>query len=110
MAPPHNKFAPVNIRSPEPAGICQRCGFLYHLSDLSWQYQWAGPSLVNFRLLVCYRTCLDVPNEQLRTIIIGPDPVPPKFPSPTFYAQQNQGGVPGPGTFPPLPDDPPPGP
>ncbi len=105
---PNNRFAPTNPNAPEPVGICMRCAFRYPLSQLEWQYQWTGPRLANLWLLVCRRTCNDLPNEQLRTIIISADPVPPKHPSPDFYRQQNEGGVAGPGTFPPLPDDTPP--
>lgn len=57
------------------------------------QYQWLGPSLGLILTRVCTRTCLDVPNQGLRTIVIGPDPVPPRDASPTFYAQQNEGGT-----------------
>jgi len=45
------------------------------LDDLSYQYQWAGTGLVNLGLLVCPE-CLDVPQEQFRTIVLPPDPVP----------------------------------
>ena len=106
--PPHNKYAPVNVAAPEPVGICMRCARVFPLSRLVWQYQWAGPILQNLHILVCTLSCDDLPQEQLRTILIGPDPVPPKHPSPWFYAQQNVGGVAGPGDFPPLPDDTPP--
>lgn len=99
---PVNKFAPTNARAPEPTGICYRCGFYYKLSDLSFQWEWRGPSLANLQILVCNRTCLDKPQEQLRTIRIGPDPVPPARPSPTFYAQQSQGGPDGLRTLAPL--------
>lgn len=102
---PTNRFAPTNMRSPEPTGLCMRCGFYYHLSYLVEQWEWAGPGMVNKRILVCPRNCLDKPNEQLRTIVIGPDPVPPSRPSPTFYAQQSQGGTESKTQFPPLPDD-----
>lgn len=47
----------------------------YNITDLTWQFQFAGPTLQNLRLLVC-RTCLDVPQAQLKTIIIPPDPMP----------------------------------
>ena len=43
-------------------------------------------------LLVC-RDCLDIPNESLKAIIIGPDSVPPRWPRPYNYAQQNAGGT-----------------
>jgi len=42
---------------------------------LQWQYDWAGASLVNKRILVC-DTCNDVPQEQLRAIVIPADPLP----------------------------------
>jgi len=102
---PTNQHAPTSARQPEPTGLCMRCGFYYRLSDLEWQWEWRGPSLVNLQIQVCRRTCLDVPAEQLRVIRVGPDPVPPRRPSPTFYAQQNQGGVVGPVGIAPLQDE-----
>jgi len=42
---------------------------------MSWQYQWAGNQLINLGSLVCEH-CVDVPQEQLRTIILPPDPSP----------------------------------
>jgi hypothetical protein len=43
--------------------------------NLQWQYDWRGASLQNIRLLVCDR-CLDIPQEQLRAIVLPSDPVP----------------------------------
>jgi hypothetical protein len=60
---------------PRALAICDRCGFMYNHDDLTWQYQWRGTKLQNIRFLVC-ETCLDIPQEQLRTIIIPMDPVP----------------------------------
>jgi hypothetical protein len=37
--------------------------------------------------------CYDKPQEQLRPIIVGPDPMPPKDPRPPLYAQQMRGGT-----------------
>lgn len=68
----HARISSVTI---EPRAICDRCGFTYLHADLQWQYQWAGPKLQNLNMLVC-DSCLDVPNEQLRTIRIPPDPTP----------------------------------
>jgi hypothetical protein len=93
----HNLRARVNPRAPEAQAICDRCGFLYHLSDLSWQYEWRGNALANLRLLVCDR-CLDRPNPQLKPRIIPPDPVPVRNPRPAFWAQQEV----GPGTISPA--------
>jgi hypothetical protein len=42
---------------------------------LTWQYDWAGASLINKRMLVC-NTCYDVPQEQLRAIVVPADPMP----------------------------------
>jgi hypothetical protein len=47
----------------------------YNHVDLKWQYDWAGASLINKRLLVC-DTCYDEPQQQLRAIALPADPVP----------------------------------
>ena len=101
----HDLRAPTNSKSPQPVGICRRCGFKYYLSQLVTQYEWRGPNLGATLTRVCIRTCLDVPNEQLRTIIIGPDPVPPFDASPTFYSQQNASPGFDPGLAPLTDDD-----
>jgi len=54
------------------------------LEELNWQYQWAGPRLQNLQLRVC-DDCLDIPQEQLRSIIIPPDPLPVLNPRPEYY-------------------------
>jgi hypothetical protein len=41
--------------------------------DLSWQFDWAGSSLINKRILVC-DPCMDTPQQQLRTIVLPADP------------------------------------
>lgn len=57
------------------AAICDRCGFVFNHVDLSWQYDWRGVAVQNLRILVC-RSCLDVPQEQLRAIVVPADPTP----------------------------------
>src|SRR5262249_28275742 len=57
-------------------GICDRCGLQYTHATLRWQFEWAGSELTNRRILVCDSGCMDVPNPQLRTAILGPDPLP----------------------------------
>jgi hypothetical protein len=42
---------------------------------LRWQFDYAGAGLINRRILVC-DTCEDVPQSQLRNIILPADPVP----------------------------------
>lgn len=71
---PHGR-ARVSSRNPNAFGICDRCGFLYNHNRLQWQFDWAGASLINKRILVC-NTCNDVPQQQLRAIVVPADPVP----------------------------------
>ena len=71
---PHGR-ARVSARNPRAFGICDRCGFLYNHVNLQWQYDWAGASLINKRILVC-NECNDVPQSQLRAIVVPADPVP----------------------------------
>lgn len=80
---PHGR-AKVNSRSPEAFGICDNCSFLYNLSELRWQFQWAGNKLVNMRQLVC-RRCNDIPQTQLRAIVLPADPMPVMNPRPQNY-------------------------
>jgi len=67
--------ARVDARNPRAFGVCEGCNFWYNLVDLKWQYQWAGSQIQNLRQLKC-RTCLDVPQQQLRSIILPADPQP----------------------------------
>lgn len=67
--------ARTDARNPQAHAICDRCGFRYNHVNLSWQYDWAGASLINKRLLVC-NTCYDTPQEQLRAIVVPADPMP----------------------------------
>jgi hypothetical protein len=78
--------ARISSRNPQAAGQCDRCGFLYNHINLRWQHDWAGGSLINRRILVCYR-CNDVPQQQLRAIVIPADPVPILNPRVPDYVQ-----------------------
>lgn len=80
--------AVVNSQRPRAFGVCDRCGAWYQHSELSWQYQYQGPKLANLRKLVC-QTCLDVPQEQLRTIVLPPDPVPISNARPEAFVQDD---------------------
>lgn len=93
-------YARVNARSPSAFAICDRCGFRYNRTDLVWQLDWAGAQIQNKRILVCTRTCLDIPQEQLRAYALPPDPLPVPYPRPDTSNQQtgllglgNDGGV-----------------
>lgn len=82
---PHGQ-ASISAIKPRALGICQRCGFMFNLDDLQWQWDWLqGPRLRNLNIKVC-RTCLDVPQENGRTVTLPPDPVPVAFPLPENYA------------------------
>jgi hypothetical protein len=67
--------ARISSRNPQALGICDRCGFTYNHVNLNWQFDWRGSTLQNVRILVC-RSCLDVPQEQQRAIVVPADPVP----------------------------------
>lgn len=67
--------ARVSSVNPEALAVCDRCGIWHNLVDLQFQFEWGGASLYNTRFLVC-RRCLDVPSEQLRSIVLPPDPTP----------------------------------
>jgi hypothetical protein len=82
---PHGR-ASISARHPRALAVCQRCGFMYNLDQLKWQWDWQfGPRLRNLMIQVC-PTCLDVPQESGRTIVLPPDPVPVAFPLPENYA------------------------
>lgn len=104
--PPYNRtgHASVSETRPKAFAVCDRCGFVYNHQDLNWQPQWTGPRLQNLRILVC-DSCLDKPQEQLRTLVFPPDPVPIDTPRPEPYISEistlPSGIVPGPyGDFP----------
>lgn len=83
----HSRYS-VSTTNPRAKGVCARCGFEYQHDQLQWQFQWAGPRLQNLQILVCCE-CLDVPQEQLRTIILPPDPIPIENPRPENYTSDN---------------------
>lgn len=79
----------VNPNDPRRAAQCQRCGDVYNLESLTPQFRWAGLQSINTHVYVCPR-CLDVPNQQERTIILPPDPPPSLFALPIkFPAEEN---------------------
>jgi len=82
---PHPKGARTNPRSPRGWGTCQRCGFIYNLEKLQWQLQWRGMAPMDVNLQVC-KTCLDIPQRQLGSIILPPDPLPLPSALPEPYA------------------------
>jgi hypothetical protein len=85
----HGK-ARVNPRNLEAFAVCDRCFGVYNHPDLQWQFEWRGNSLQNTRLLVC-RNCLDIPQEQFRTLVLPPDPTPISDPRPYPYTYAETG-------------------
>lgn len=77
--------ARVSMRRPAAQAVCDRCYRNFNLQDLKFQFQWAGTQLVNVRLLVC-DSCRDIPQQQLRSIIIPADPLPVLNPRPEAYS------------------------
>lgn len=71
---PHGR-ASVDQTSPKAFAVCQRCGLWYNHRDLNWQYDYRGKQLQNLNLLVC-ELCYDTPQEQLRPLVLPPDPLP----------------------------------
>jgi hypothetical protein len=69
---------------PRAFGVCDRCGQWTNNHKLRWQFQWNATKLYNQRLLVC-RDCYDDPQQQLRTLILPPDPSPLANIRPEFF-------------------------
>lgn len=67
--------ARTDPRSPSAFAVCDRCGRWWNRVRLSWQYEWYGSTLQNTRMLVC-PPCVDVPQENIRTIVFPADPLP----------------------------------
>jgi len=80
--------AHANARDPRAFAVCDRCGIWYNHNRLSFQWDWAGAGMINKQILVCPR-CLDRPQEQLRAIILPPDPLPIRNPrTEPFFADE----------------------
>lgn len=76
--------ARTSSRNPQAHAICDRCGGRFNHVDLNFQYDWAGATMQNKRLLVC-RSCLDVAQQQLRAITLPGDPPPIINPRPENF-------------------------
>jgi hypothetical protein len=72
---PHPRRARTDPQSPRGWGTDDRSGFVGNHQNLQWQMEWGGLKLYNKRLLV-YPDMYDTPQEQLRAIVIPPDPQP----------------------------------
>lgn len=81
---PHGR-ASISARAPRALAICERCEFTVNHDTLRFQWDWnQGPRLFNLRILVC-PSCYDRPQENGRTVVLPPDPVPIANPRPENY-------------------------
>lgn len=92
MHRPHPRNARVEPSRPRAWATCDRCGLIWQHERLSWQYQWAGFQLINERTLVC-PYCLDRPQQQLRSLVLPPDPPPLVNPRPEAYTLEENFGI-----------------
>jgi hypothetical protein len=79
----HSGHGRVSIIRPRALAVCDRCGETWNKVTLTRQFQWGGTALYDTGLLVC-PDCLDVPQDQLRSVILPPDPVPVENPRPDY--------------------------
>jgi hypothetical protein len=75
----------VDPSNPQAWATCDRCCAIYNHKDLQFQYQFNGSGLYNTRFLVCQK-CLDIPQPQLLSPILPPDPTPVLNPRPFNFA------------------------
>lgn len=83
---PHG-HARINPRHPRALGICQRCGFQYQRVELRNQTEYQGLDLQQTGTWVC-PDCWDIPNENLKAIVLPPDPMPVYLPFPEPYSSE----------------------
>lgn len=86
---PHPRYAETDPNNPSGWGTCERCGFVWNLRSLAFQWDWRGIKLDNTRHLVC-PNCLDDPQRQLGAIILPPDPPPLINARPEQYAMDEE--------------------
>ena len=72
---PAGKYVKTNPQDPAAYAICDLCGLRFNHHDLRWNMQWSGTHIYNTGSLRCWR-CVDVLQEQLRTILLPEDPAP----------------------------------
>jgi hypothetical protein len=82
---PHPRRARVDPSNLVAWATCDGCGFEVSHDLLRWQYEYAGPGLINTRVLRC-PLCINKPNPTLRTIVLPPDPDPLLNARPEPYA------------------------
>lgn len=84
MSAPLGKYVSVDPDNPRALAICDYSGLPCMYDDLVKQMAWRGESLVWTGLMVNKRFA-DKPNEQGRSPILPPDPVPVPMARPQFF-------------------------
>lgn len=70
----HPRRAEVDPSWPQGWGSSDRNGHVGNLAKMRWQHDWAGPRIINKRILV-HEDELDEPQRQLGSpALLGPDP------------------------------------
>ncbi len=96
---PHPRRARTDPSSPRAWATSDRSGFVDNLENMVWQTQWRGTKLIKTGLLVSPEDW-DVPQRQLGTVILPPDPVavrnarPENYPIDEIWPRLLQGGQP----------------
>lgn len=83
----HHGRAKISARHPQAIAVCQRCGFTYNRAQLANQVEYQGFDLQQTGIWVC-PPCFDRPNENLKSIILPPDPMPVYLPFPEPYSSE----------------------
>lgn len=81
----HPRRAEVDPHNPRGWFSSDRNGHIGNLYRAKWQFEYRGSKLINTRILV-HEDELDVPQRQLGTIVIPPDPLPLINARPENYA------------------------
>lgn len=71
----HPRRAQVDPQNPQGWGTSDQNGMVGNLAKMRFQHQWAGATIINTRVLV-HEDELDIPQRQLGTLVIAPDPPP----------------------------------
>src|SRR6185369_280760 len=86
----HPRRAQVDPSWPQGWASSDRNGHVGNLADMRWQYDWAGPKIINKKILI-HEDELDEPQRQLGSpAILGPDPPPLINARPEQYALDEQ--------------------
>lgn len=67
--------AQISSTNPRAQAVCDRCGLWTNFHKLRNQVEWRGAALLPTYIYVCPQ-CWDVPQEQLRAIVVPADPLP----------------------------------